>query len=92
MPRLWPRFCQVNIIMRDTHMSVKHKIDWQEVGRRIRTLRTRPQVEVSEMLGITQGQLSRIESGESRPSIEILFAISLLYRKSMNWILTGNDT
>ena len=91
MPRLWPRFCQVNI-MRDTHMSVKHKIDWQEVGRRIRTLRIRPQVEVSEMLGITQGQLSRIESGESRPSIEILFAISLLYRKSMNWILTGNDT
>jgi len=53
MPRLWPRFCQVNI-MRDTHMSVKHKIDWQEVGRRIRTLRTRPQVEVSEMLGITR--------------------------------------
>ena len=92
MPRLCsPWFRQVNI-MRDTHMHVKHKIDWQEVGRRIRTLRTRPQVEVSEMLGITQGQLSRIESGESRPSIEILLAISLLYRKSMNWILTGNNT
>jgi len=85
------RFCQGNI-MRNIHMYVKHKVDWEEVGRRIRTLRTRPQVEVSEMLGITQGQLSRIESGESRPSIEILLAISLLYRKSMNWILTGNNT
>jgi len=78
--------------MRGTHMYVKHKIDWKEVGERIRTLRTRPQVEVSEVLGITQGQLSRIESGASRPSIEILLAISLLYRKSINWILTGKST
>ena len=73
------------------HMFGKHNIDWQEVGHRIRTLRTRSQVEVSEMLGITQGHLSRIESGESHPSIEILLAISLLYRKSMNWILMGKD-
>ena len=72
-------------------MSVKHKVDWQEVGDRIRRLRTRPQVEVSEMLGITQGHLSRIESGETHPSVEILLAISLMYRKSMNWILTGKD-
>jgi transcriptional regulator with XRE-family HTH domain len=72
-------------------MHVKHDIDWRAVGRRIRGLRTRPQAEASSILGISQGQLSRIESGESRPSIEILLAISLMYRKSMNWILTGKD-
>lgn len=77
--------------MRDVHMHVKYNVNWKEVGRRVKGLRSRPQVEVSEMLGISQGQLSRIESGESRPSIEILLAISLLYRKSMNWILTGRD-
>jgi transcriptional regulator with XRE-family HTH domain len=74
-----------------THMYVKHIIDWREVGQRVRGLRNKPQVEVSRALGITQGQLSRIESGQSRPSIEILLAISLLYHKSVNWILTGKD-
>jgi transcriptional regulator with XRE-family HTH domain len=72
-------------------MYVKHNIDWKAAGQRIKSLRTRPQAEACKILGITQGQLSRIESGESRPSIEILLAISLLYRKSMNWILTGKD-
>lgn len=74
-----------------THMYVKHIIDWREVGQRVRGLRNNPQVEISRALGITQGQLSRIESGQSRPSIEILLAISLLYHKSVNWILTGKD-
>ena len=73
------------------HMYVKHIIDWREVGQRLRGLRNKPQVEVSRALGITQGQLSRIESGQSRPSIEILLAISLLYHKSVNWILTGTE-
>jgi len=73
------------------HMSVKHKVDWVGVGHRIKSLRTRPQIEVSKILGVTQGHLSRIEAGESRTSIEILLSISRLYGKSMNWILTGKD-
>lgn len=73
------------------HMYVKHKLNWREVGQRVKSLRDKPQVEVSKALGITQGQLSRIESGQSRPSVEILLAISLLYHKSMNWILTGKE-
>jgi transcriptional regulator with XRE-family HTH domain len=77
--------------MYDRHMHVKHIIDWREVGRRVKGLRTKPQVEVARALGITQGQLSRIESGQSRPSVEVLLAISLLYSKSMNWILTGKE-
>jgi transcriptional regulator with XRE-family HTH domain len=77
--------------MYNMHMYVKHKINWREVGQRIRSLRNKPQVEVSRALGITQGQLSRIESGQSRPSIEILLAISLLYHKSVNWILAGKE-
>jgi len=77
--------------MYNKHMYVKHLIDWREVGQRVRGLRNKPQVEVSRALGITQGQLSRIESGQSRPSIEILLAISLLYHKSVNWILTGKE-
>ena len=79
------------MIMYVTHMYVKHKIDWRDVGQRVRGLRNKPQVEVSRALGITQGQLSRIELGQSRPSIDILLAISLLYHKSMNWILTGKE-
>ena len=73
------------------HMHIKHIIEWREVGQRVRGLRNKPQVEVSKALGITQGQLSRIESGQSRPSIEILLAISFLYHKSINWILTGKE-
>lgn len=64
-------------------------IDWKKVGKRIRSLRREPQIPVAKRLGITQGQLSRIETGASPPSIETLLEISKLYKKAINWLLLG---
>jgi transcriptional regulator with XRE-family HTH domain len=68
-------------------------IDWEAVGRRIRELRGfyTKQVDVAKELGIAQSHLSAIERGLKEPSATILFRISRLYGKTIEWLLTGND-
>lgn len=51
------------------------------------------QKEVQELTGITQSQLSKIESGVQQPTIEQLGLLIDLYGVSANWILgTGKNT
>jgi transcriptional regulator with XRE-family HTH domain len=40
-------------------------------------------------LGITQGQLSKIERGFVAPSVEVLLRLRERSGKSVDWILTG---
>ena len=52
------------------------------VGTRLRTLRTRRELtlaEVSRASGISVSTLSRLESGERRPTLELLLPLALLY-------------
>ncbi|HTN59292.1 MAG TPA: XRE family transcriptional regulator [Protaetiibacter sp.] len=52
------------------------------VGSRLRTLRTRRDLtlaEVSRESGISVSTLSRLESGERRPALELLLPLALLY-------------
>jgi transcriptional regulator with XRE-family HTH domain len=69
-------------------------IDWKAVGRRIRELRGfyMKQVDMAKSLGIAQSHLSAIERGLKEPSATILFRISRLYDKNIEWLLTGNDS
>jgi transcriptional regulator with XRE-family HTH domain len=66
-------------------------IDWKIVGRRLRELRgfDITQIDLAQELGISQGQLSRYERGESEIGPEILLRISNRFGKTIEWILTG---
>ena len=63
------------------------------IGKRIRQLRggERQNDFAPVGLGITQGQLSKIERGKVAPSVEVLLRLRDLFRKKVDWILTGKD-
>jgi transcriptional regulator with XRE-family HTH domain len=65
-------------------------LDLQAIGGRIRALRGDVlQKELALKIGISQGQLSKIESGRLAPSLETLVRLSNQFGKSLDWIVTG---
>lgn len=75
------------------HPAIKSAIDWKAVGRRLRELRGFEiiQAQFARELGISQGQLSRYEQGESEIGAEILLRLSRRSGKTIEWLLTGKD-
>ena len=73
--------------------AIKSAIDWKAVGRRLRELRGFEiiQAQFARELGISQGQLSRYEQGESEIGAEILLRLSRRSGKTIEWLLTGKD-
>jgi transcriptional regulator with XRE-family HTH domain len=71
--------------------SSKGSIHWKAVGRRIRELRgfDMTQEEFAQRIGVSQGYLSSIERGEKEIGAEILLRVSQEFRKSLEWLLTG---
>lgn len=67
----------------------------QTPGQRIRSAREVAgynQGEFAKLVGIAQGTLSEIETGESKlPSAPVLIAMCELLRKTPRWILYGED-
>src|SRR5882762_892170 len=62
------------------------------IGKRIRQLRgTERQDDFAPFLGITQGQLSKMERGIVSPTVEVLLRLRKHYGKSVDWFLTGED-
>jgi transcriptional regulator with XRE-family HTH domain len=60
------------------------------IGSRIRELRGEMlQAELAIYLGISQGQLSKIESGKLGPAAEVLLRLAQRFGKSTDWILAG---
>jgi transcriptional regulator with XRE-family HTH domain len=82
----------MNRMKKQTTASTKNslKMDVRGIGLRIRGLRgeTRQQAFASE-LGISQSQLSKIESGNVSPTIEFVLRLASKFRKSIDWIVTG---
>jgi transcriptional regulator with XRE-family HTH domain len=68
-------------------------VEWKRVGRRIRELRgfDLTQAEFARRIGISQNYLSTIERGKVQIGSEILLRISREFRKSIEWLLTGED-
>ena len=68
-------------------------IDWKAVGRRIRELRgfDVTQHEFAKRIGISQSYLSTVEHGRVEAGAEVLLAISREFKKSLEWLLTGQD-
>ncbi len=69
---------------------VKLSLDLKAVGARIRELRgALLQDELAAYLGISQGQLSKIERGKMAPTVEALVRLSEKFQKSLDWIVRG---
>jgi len=65
-------------------------LDLRAMGSRIRALRGEVlQKEFAVRIGISQGQLSKIESGRLAPTVEILVRLADEFGKSLDWIVTG---
>jgi transcriptional regulator with XRE-family HTH domain len=62
------------------------------IGSRIRELRGEMlQDELAKYLGISQGQLSKIERGKLGPTAEVLLRLVERFGKSADWMLTGKS-
>lgn len=72
----------------------KTAIDWNAVGRRIRELRgfDMTQGEFARRIGVSQGHLSYIERGEKEVGADILLRVSREFDKSVEWLLTGEES
>lgn len=69
---------------------LRRKLDLKAIGSRIRELRgDLPQEELAAILGISQGQLSKIERGSVAPTLQALLGISDEFAKTLDWIVTG---
>lgn len=63
-----------------------------DIGYRIKCIRKENnlnQVQFAKSIGISQGNLSEIEMGNSNPSAETLISIRTQYNVNLNWLLTG---
>lgn len=66
------------------------RADLKAIGARIRELRgTMFQEDLAAYLGISQGQLSKIERGMMGPTVETLARLSEKFGKSIDWIVRG---
>lgn len=64
------------------------------MGERIRQLRKYrklSQAELAEKLEVTQGFIGHIEKGRNQPTVEILARISIIFDRSMTWLVTGKE-
>jgi transcriptional regulator with XRE-family HTH domain len=69
----------------------KARVDLRAIGARIRELRAGMlQEELAEYLGISQGQLSKLERGLMAPTAETLARLSETFEKSIDWIVQGD--
>ena len=68
------------------------RVDLEGIGYRIRTLRGEMlQEDLARYLGISQGQLSKIERGKLAPTVEILIRLVKKFGKSADWLLMGQE-
>lgn len=66
-----------------------------EIGYRIKCIRKENNLNQSQFaksIGISQGNLSEIEMGNSNPSAETLISIRAQYNVNLNWLLTDVDS
>lgn len=69
------------------------EIDWKAVGRRVRELRGFDvnQAQFARELGVSQGQLSKYEKGNSEIGAAVLLQLARKSGKSIEWFLTGKN-
>ena len=72
--------------------GTKRLANLEVIGSRIRELRGEMlQDDLAKYLGISQGQLSKIERGKLGPTAEVLLRLVERFGKSADWMLTGKS-
>ncbi|WP_379138663.1 helix-turn-helix domain-containing protein [Paenibacillus sp. sgz500958] len=59
--------------------------------KRLRKIHNYNQIEFAKLIGISQGSLSDIEAGKSKPSIDTVISIHQHLGCSLEWLLKGNE-
>ena len=77
---------------RKSARSKSADINWKAVGRRIRELRgfDMTQAEFARRIEVTQAYLSMMEHGKREIGGTVLLRISREFRRSIEWLLTGD--
>jgi transcriptional regulator with XRE-family HTH domain len=72
----------------------KLTLDATAIGRRVREIRgfDLTQAEFGKAIGIGQKQLSKYELGQSVPTPEVLLKLKEYSGRSVDWILTGEES
>jgi len=66
--------------------------DLEAIGNRIRQVRARAtQTNFARVLRISQAQLSKYELGQTAPPLGVLLRVAKLNRKTVDWLLTGQE-
>ena len=67
--------------------------DLGSIGRRIRQIRgfDLSQAEFGKILGVSQRQLSKYESGQSAPTLEVLLKLSAYSGKRIDSLIKGGE-
>ena len=90
---IWKSHGEYYITMEHTSQSksTAAKPDLRAIGRRIRQIRgfEMRQVELAQVLGITQAQLSKYERGRNVPTLELLLKLKQFSGKTIDWIVSG---
>ena len=72
--------------------QARQRLDLKGIGARIRDLRGDVrQEDLALDLGISQGQLSKIERGQLAPTLEIVQCLSVKFDKTLDWIVRGKN-
>jgi transcriptional regulator with XRE-family HTH domain len=50
------------------------------------------QEELASQLGVSQAQLSKVETGKVAPTLEILLGVATKFGKSLDWIVKGDGS
>jgi transcriptional regulator with XRE-family HTH domain len=78
--------------VQDTSAAITDALD--QVGPRLRRLRTRRRLTltgVAQSTGISKSTLSRLETGGRRPTLELLLALSHVYRVPLNDLVAAPE-
>ncbi|MCP5047007.1 MAG: helix-turn-helix transcriptional regulator [bacterium] len=73
-------------------MNFEMDMDKKQIGSRIRKLRVDSgvkQEDLAKLLGVSRAKLSRFETGEIKPTANVLFDLKFIFSTSIDWILAG---
>nr|WP_321402024.1 helix-turn-helix transcriptional regulator [uncultured Desulfobacter sp.] len=70
------------------------ELSLEKIGDRIKYLRIKggmTQAQLSEIIGLSKGNISSLEKNRYEPSAKSIIKISELFKVATDWILLGND-
>jgi transcriptional regulator with XRE-family HTH domain len=72
--------------------GIENNWDSKNLGRRLKALRGKQsQAALANLLGISQEEISRFESGNRVPGVPLLIRLAEVYRVTLDWLITGHS-